>query len=201
MGMAAASGLGGNLRRLRKERRLTLAEVSRRADLPLSTLSKVETGQMSLTFERLLRLANGLGIDVGEIIASSRQAEEPAVTARRCITRAGGGRRISTPTYGYEYLCTDLIAKQMTPIVITLKARSRLDFGNLSSHPGEEFLYVLRGTLEFYSEFYETLTLTEGDSLYFDSTMGHANASVGETDCLILDVCTGGARPMLGGPI
>ena len=63
---------------------------------------------------------------------------------------------------------------------------------------GEEFLYVLRGTLEFYSEFYETLTLREGDSLYFDSTMGHANASVGETDCLILDVCTGGARPMLG---
>ena len=112
MSEAAASGLGGSLRRLRKERRLTLAEVSRRSDLPLSTLSKVETGQMSLTFERLLRLASGLGIDVGEIIASSQEGAA-AVTARRSITRAGQGRRISTPTYGYEYLCTDLIAKQM----------------------------------------------------------------------------------------
>jgi transcriptional regulator with XRE-family HTH domain len=166
-----------------------------RTGLPLSTLSKVETGQMSLSFEKLLRVADGLGVDLGQILAGS--ADGQGVMARRSITRAGAGRFLETPTYRYQYLCADLTVKQMTPIIITVKARSRLDFGDLSSHPGEEFILVLEGTLEFYSAHYETVVLERGDSIYFDSAMGHANASVGPADAVILDVCTGHARPML----
>jgi uncharacterized cupin superfamily protein len=85
----------------------------------------------------------------------------------------------------------------MTPIIITVKARSRLDFGDLFSHPGEEFILVLEGALDFFSAHYETVRLNKGDSIYFDSSMGHANAAAGPEDAVILDVCARGARPIL----
>lgn len=197
MNVIGRSGsLGTTLRAIRKAQGLTLAQLSQRSGLPLSTLSKVETGQMSLSFEKLLALADSLGVDIGEIVSGGEE-RGGLVTARRSITRAGEGRILETATYHYEYLCADLTVKQMTPIVITVKARSRLEFGDLSSHPGEEFILVLEGTLDFFSTHYETVTLNKGDSIYFDSTMGHANASAGPDDAVILDVCTGRARPML----
>jgi transcriptional regulator with XRE-family HTH domain len=196
-GSTGRSGsLGAKLRGLHKDRGLTLAQLSHRTGLPLSTLSKVETGQMSLSFEKLMVLADGLVVDITEIIAGGQSSATP-VTARRSITRGGHGQILETATYVYEYLCTDLTLKQMTPIIITVKARSCMDFGDLSSHPGEEFILVMAGTLDFFSEHYETVRLNKGDSIYFDSSMGHVIASVGDQDAVILDVCGRGMRAML----
>lgn len=192
-----ARNLGKALRRLRKDAGLTLSELSRATSIPISTMSKVETGQMSLTYEKLLALSQGLGVDVGEIIAAdTTEAEQPPM-ARRAVTRATKGRRFQTPAYNYEYLGTDLKHKRMTPIIITVTAKSVVDIGDLSHHPGEEFLYVLSGEIEFHSEFYETIVLAAGDSIYFDSGMGHASVSVGSRDATILDVCYVDARSFL----
>ncbi|HBJ28965.1 cupin domain-containing protein, partial [Cobetia sp.] len=57
-------------------------------------------------------------------------------------------------------------------------------------HDGEEFLMVLAGSILLYSEFYEPLPLGEGDSIYFDSDMGHALVSTSEEDAIVLSVCT-----------
>ena len=62
--------------------------------------------------------------------------------------------------------------------------------GGLSQHEGEEFLHVLTGQLSFVSEFYEPLTLEPGDSLYFDSNMGHAYLSADGKPVTILVVAT-----------
>ena len=56
-------------------------------------------------------------------------------------------------------------------------------------HEGEELLLVLEGDVVVYTEEYEPLALTEGDSTYFDSTMGHAVVSTSKGDALILWVC------------
>lgn len=57
-------------------------------------------------------------------------------------------------------------------------------------HQGEEFLLVLKGSIAFYSEFYEPIALDEGDCIYYDSGMGHACISVSKDDAQILWVCT-----------
>jgi uncharacterized cupin superfamily protein len=51
---------------------------------------------------------------------------------------------------------------------------------------------VLDGDIWLYTEFYEPLHLAQGDSIYFDSDMGHALISVSETDAVVLSVCTRG---------
>jgi quercetin dioxygenase-like cupin family protein len=53
-------------------------------------------------------------------------------------------------------------------------------------HQGQEFLYVLSGRLELHTELYEPVQLKAGDSILFDSSMGHHYVSLGRKDAEIL---------------
>ena len=64
--------------------------------------------------------------------------------------------------------------KRMIPVIARLRARSLEAFGELVRHPGEEFVFVLKGSIEVHTEFYDPVVLSEGQSIYLDSTMGHA---------------------------
>jgi uncharacterized cupin superfamily protein len=95
-----------------------------------------------------------------------------------------------TPQYRYELMCTDLHPRKMFPIVATLRAHTTSRADALIEHSGEEFVFVLEGTAEVRSAFYSPVLLKPGDGIYFDSTMGHALLSAGETDAKILWIAT-----------
>jgi mannose-6-phosphate isomerase-like protein (cupin superfamily) len=82
----------------------------------------------------------------------------------------------------------------MTPILVEIRARTLdefiAEFGGLISHPGEEFTYVLEGELDFHSELYAPVRLRAGDSIYFDSEMGHAYLKATPERCRLLCSCT-----------
>ncbi|TSH94233.1 helix-turn-helix domain-containing protein [Verticiella sediminum] len=177
------SVLADKLRVLRAQRQLTFQQLSARCGISVSTLSKIETGQLSPTYEKIVALAQGLGVDVADLFSST---PADAVSGRRGVTRSGQGVRYESPQYVYEMLCSDLTGKQFLPIRARIKAHSLADFDALHSHAGEEFVYVLEGELHVHSEFYEPLVLRAGDSCYFDSKMRHALVSAGARDAEIL---------------
>ena len=179
--------LGPRVRRLRRDSGLTLKELGARTGLAFSTIAKVETSQISPTYENIIRLANGLGVDVTELFASPTQE---MVSGRRTWTRAGEGARHSSPEYDYQMLCADIANKKFIPLVATIRARSLAEFPRLPRHQGEEFIFVLKGSIEVFTELYEPLRLEPGDSCYFDSTMGHACVSGSEEDAVVLWVCS-----------
>jgi quercetin dioxygenase-like cupin family protein len=74
----------------------------------------------------------------------------------------------------------------MVPFKTRVRARRFDEFKEWVRHDGEEFLLVLRGKVCFYSEFYEPVELAQGDSVYYDATMGHAVVSVSADDADIL---------------
>ena len=189
---ATKARLGQALRTIRAQMRLTLADVSTRTGIAISTLSKVENAQLSLTYDKLVRLSEGLQVDISaffqaEPTVSARAS--PSVTARRGITHQGEGLLVATPNYDYRYLCTELARKAMVPIVITIRARSIHEFSSLSAHSGEEFIYILRGTVEVHTEFYEPTVLRPGEAMYIDSTMRHAFLTTGKQSATMLNVC------------
>src|ERR1700693_5178899 len=106
--------LGVCLRAARQARGLTLKQVAERTGMALSTLSKVENNQMSLTYDKLLQLTAGLKMEIAELFypTTTRTQRAPMVTARRSISRAGQGHVVDTPFYTYNYQCTDLIGKR-----------------------------------------------------------------------------------------
>lgn len=180
------------LRELRIEKGWTLAEVSERTQIPISTLSKIETGKMSLSYEKLLRLSQGLEIDITQLFAAAASLPAAAHTAngRRSITPAGEGPSIQTATYNYTYPSADLLNKTLNPMIIEIKVRSIDEFGDLMRHSGEEYVLVLQGTCEFHSDIYAPSLLKAGDSVYFDASMGHGYVAVGDGPCRILSVCS-----------
>jgi mannose-6-phosphate isomerase-like protein (cupin superfamily) len=150
-------------------------------------LSKIENDQMSPTFDLLTRLTSGFKLNITELFV----ARPPALgAARRAVTRAGEGRIQQTATYVHEFLCTDLVRKQMLTFTSRLTARSAEDFAEWVRHEGEEFLYVLEGSVQVLTEFYEPTHLNKGDSMYFDSRMGHCCLSTSPEDALVLWVCS-----------
>ncbi len=68
--------LGECLKAARQARKLTLKQVAERTGLSLSTLSKVENHQMSLTYDKLLQLTNGLGIAIAELFHSAADSPD-----------------------------------------------------------------------------------------------------------------------------
>jgi transcriptional regulator with XRE-family HTH domain len=182
--------LGQRVRELRKQLGKTLQDIGRLTGLSKSTLSKIENGTLSVSYDNLVKLAKGLSIDLAALFAEGHAQLQPLSSGRRSVTRKGSGEIYETAMYRYELLCTDLNPRKIFPIIAKLRAHSVSSAKELIRHSGEEFAFVLEGTVEVHSEFYNPLTLTAGDAIYFDSTMGHALISVGAEDARILWVAT-----------
>lgn len=165
--------------------------MSQRSGIPVSTLSKVEHDRLTLTYDKLLQLSQRLHIRISELFAEPGELNGSTVTARRSIGTLDRAVQVTTPNYDYHYLCTELRRKRMIPIVATIRAKSLDEFGDLVRHPGEEYVYVLKGRIEVYTEFYDPVLLEEGNSIYIDSNMGHAYlAADGCTEAVMLAVCS-----------
>jgi transcriptional regulator with XRE-family HTH domain len=175
--------LGARVRELRKERGWTLEQAAVGAGLARSTLSKIENGQMSPTYEALKKLATGLSISIPQLFTP---ASRPQVNGRMTLTRAGEGQPQATVTYEHELLASALTRKQMLPYRARIRARDMAEFDGWVRHEGEEFLYVLTGAIRLYTEFYEPAEMRRGDSAYYDATMGHNVISLSDEDATIL---------------
>ena len=184
--------IGSLLRALRTRNDWTLKEMSQRCGIPLSTLSKVENDRLSLTYDKLLLISQRLNIRMSELFAEdSRNAPEPAITARRSIGKIDDAVRVTTPNYDYFYLCPELRRKRMIPVLTRVRAKSIEEFGELVRHPGEEYIHVIEGRAEVHTEFYDPIVLEAGESVYIDSNMGHAYiAAEGCEEVLLLGVCS-----------
>ncbi|WYX35578.1 XRE family transcriptional regulator [Achromobacter xylosoxidans] len=181
------SVLAQRLRALRQARDWTLKQAALATGVSASTLSKIENGLLSPTYDNLIKIAAGLELDVAELFTAS---DAHMGTGRRSLSRQGEGRQYETPYYDHRLLCTALSHKRMMPFHTRVKARSFEEFQDWSRHGGEEFVYVLEGEVELYTEFYEPARLKAGESFYIDSRMGHRVISLSKQDALVLWVST-----------
>lgn len=185
------SELGARIRGLRSHRKWTLERAAQATGLARSTLSKIENGQMSPTYDALIKLACGFAVDISELFEPhAPQATPQGGSGRRSISRAGQGQRLDTPVYQHLLLCNDLSNKLMTPFHSTVTARAFADFADWDRHAGEELIYVLKGRIELFTEFYAPERLGLGDCAYLDSRMGHRVISTGRGNAELLWVST-----------
>jgi len=176
--------LGKRLKAIRLANNLTLEEASRLTGLARSTLSKIENEQISPSFQAVQKLTAGLGVDIPQLFTPLTQ--DVGANSRRDVTRDGEGQPHPTTTYEHELLAASLRSKKMMPFKCRVRARSFEDFEGWVRHAGEEFLLVLEGKIDVYTEYYEPIRLNVGDSMYYDAAMGHCLVSVSKKDALVL---------------
>ena len=177
----AVNPIGRRLRELRKEHDWTLAEVARQTGISVGTLSKLEHGKTDLNFTSVNKLATGLGLPVTDLTNPGSRMQ-----GRRAITMGGQGAMFNTPDVDYEVLCSEVANHKQGYLKGVVKSHTFDAELPWHRHQGQEFLYVLSGRLELHTELYEPVLLKAGDSILFDSSMGHHYVSLGRKNAEVL---------------
>jgi transcriptional regulator with XRE-family HTH domain len=185
--LGSADGIGPRIKTLRKERGLSLLELAKAIGVSESTLSRVENEQTLVSAHHLYQMSKTLGVDISAFFDAG---SKPMASGIRSIQRRGEGIALSTARYEAVVLGTDLANKKMHPAINSITITTLEEAGGFSRHDGEEFLYVLEGVLNLMTEHYEPVHLSTGDSIYFDSSMGHAYLSGDGKPVRILVIAT-----------
>lgn len=176
--------VGKRIRRMREAQDLSLAQVSELTGLDAEYLGAVEEGREVPSIGAVLKISRALGSRMGQLLHAG--GPRPDIFS---VVTAGGGAAVERHAdevpggrQGYSYqslLSADIRGQGMEPFLVTFDPGAATTVEPMT-HEGEEFLYVLAGTLELLYDG-ETYTLKRGDSLYIDSSRPHAIRGIGAT--------------------
>ncbi|MDP4181170.1 MAG: XRE family transcriptional regulator [Bacillota bacterium] len=132
------------------------------------TYIKYESGCADIPVSFLYEVANKFNVELTAILTG----DNPKLHTY-CLVRKDKGIAVNRRTeYGYQHLAYNFLHKKAEPFMVTVEPDSDNTPIHMNSHPGQEFNYVLEGSLKIIINGHE-LSLNEGDSLFFDSSANH----------------------------
>lgn len=167
-------GIGPRVRFLRRQRKMTLAQLSAASGLTKSFVSKIERGASVPSISTAMKLAESFGLTVSQLLGQDRYVGAVCLVRkneRRAFMRPGSSSR-----YNYEMLAGSKQFKGMEPYI--MKPPLQFQDRRVFEHVGEEFMFVLSGSIEVELAG-ELIRLNAGDALYFDSHAPHRSRSLG----------------------
>lgn len=179
---------GVAVRKLRLSKGWTLQQLSEKSGVPLSTLSKLELGQASLTYDKILRICRALDVDPGLSILQQANVT-PSPSGRRSVIRAGEGEDIAFGPHSVKAAAHELLSKSFAPMVVTLQPAERTN--SRTTLPGEVYLYVIEGAAVLHTDVYAPLKLNSGDAVFFDGSTEHLLHAAEGAPCRAIMVIAG----------
>jgi DNA-binding transcriptional MerR regulator len=173
-----AGAIGSHLRQLRAKRGLSLAQVARKIGISVGFLSALERSQMTGSVATLRKLARFYKTNILDFFDATGPSSRQVQPEQRKVLEAGPGVRMELLAWGNTVMEPHLF-------LVAPDAGS----GEAYTHAGEEFLYVLRGSLLITLE-NEEYRLKAGDSFYFESATPHRWKNPGRAETHILWVNT-----------
>jgi transcriptional regulator with XRE-family HTH domain len=179
--------VGDHIRNFREARGVTLQQLAERTGFSAALISQIENRMVSPPLGTLVKIANVFDMSVSAFIGGKEEREFSIVRKqdRTTVSRVGlkeGGES----AYTYEALGAGKEGRKMEPFLVRLKPL--LDRNVVrNSHEGEEFLFVLSGKVEVFLDRYSDV-LSEGDCIYYNSTIPHHVHSTEDREALILAV-------------
>lgn len=170
--------IGYKIRKLRKEGRLTLQDLSDLSGLSKPLLSQIENDQVIPPIATLLKIAKGLKVGIHFFFAEEEDRQKFVLLRSSDLESSSRRSGNDSPqNYLYHSLAPGLSQKSMEPFLVEFEA-GEWDDSLFYRHEGEEFIYLLAGILEFhYGQ--ESMILKPGDSIYYDSSQAHGYISLG----------------------
>ncbi len=179
---------GEKIRALREEKKMDISEVAQRLQLDSKQLDDIENGHLAPSLGVLIKLARVLGVRLGTFL-------DDQVRPGAVITRKGDGdatislsssESAKKDNLSFSSLAKEKADRHMEPFLVEIKPGVPSN-PFASTHEGEEFIYVLQGSvLVTYGK--EEHLLNEGDSIYLDSIVKHQLHSANNDKALLLAV-------------
>jgi len=169
--------IADRVRELRELSDFTVRDMAEYLQVSEETYEKYENGSEDIPASILFEIAQKLRVDMATLLTG----EEPRMNIFT-VTRDGKGVSVERrKQYKYQNLAEKFIHKKAEFFIVTVEPKPPGAKHETNSHPGQEFNYVLEGSLKVYIHNNEII-LNKGDSIYFDSSYKHAMEALnGET--------------------
>lgn len=171
--MTLEKTVGEKIKQIREMKKVSLHELAERSGMDISLVQKIEQEKNVPSLAPLIKIARALGVRLGTFLDDS-DSYGPVVV--RSGEYHKGVRFTSQVSEAREHLnffslAFDKAGRNMEPFIVDIEPSLQSDY-MLSSHEGEEFIYVLEGEVEInYGK--EIYNLAKGDSIYLDSIVIH----------------------------
>ncbi len=161
--------VGQRIKSIRQDRGISLDKLSEMTGFSTKDLESIESGQSQPQLGTVMKLSKALDTALSRVLSGEgeRVYSVTRKDERRPIARSTG--RQKKEVYSYFSLCPEVKGRNMQPLIVELEERPDEE---LSVHEGEEFIFVLEGTVVLrIGE--DSLELGPGDSVYYLSTTAH----------------------------
>lgn len=180
--MSDTNKLGLKIKQLREMREMSLEQLAEQSQCPADLLTRIEAGEHIPSLAPLMAIARALGMRLGTLIDD--EPHEGALLIKGgqsedVIRFSGQSSHAEGSNLAFHSLGAGKQDRNMEPFVIDVEP-STTEEATLSTHEGEEFIYVLSGHIEI--NYGKTVyQLEAGDSLYYDSIVPHNVHATGGT--------------------
>jgi transcriptional regulator with XRE-family HTH domain/mannose-6-phosphate isomerase-like protein (cupin superfamily) len=151
-------------------------DLCRQSGLSILMLKRFLNHEIMLSIEDLIEIASVFKVDLKYFFKDSNNSKFSISRKKNRSVQGWMGKKQS-PMYQVEVLFDHSQGFLMEPVVSTHVGKEE-DLSK-ASHPGEEFVYVLEGTIKLFLD-EKVVILNPGDAVYFDSVMSHAGVSIGD---------------------
>ena len=180
--------IGEKITNVREMKNISIEDMASRSGLSVEQIKRIEGNEDFPSLAPLIKIARVLGVRLGTFL-DDQQELGPVVCRKesREMTEGIGftNNAVTKHKYmSYHALSQDKSGRHMEPFIIDIEPSQETDF-IFSTHEGEEFIYVIAGSIEInYGK--SIYHLNEGDSIYYDSIVDHhVHASNGSTAKII----------------
>ncbi|HNQ37941.1 MAG: helix-turn-helix transcriptional regulator [Prolixibacteraceae bacterium] len=167
------SNIGEKIKQFREMRMIAREELALNANLSVEQLRVIEEEGVVPSLGPLIRIARALGVRIGTFLDDADQVGPVMVRAgaEKSSVSFSSSDPSSRQHLNFFSLAADKTGRHMEPFIVDIEPAQASDY-KLSSHEGEEFIYVMEGCVEInYGR--ETYRLEQGDSIYYDSIVLH----------------------------
>jgi len=166
--------IADRIKELREISDISVDEMADRLDMDTGSYQIYEAGETDIPASILYRISSGLKVDMSVLLTG----EDPRMHVFT-VTRKDKGVSVERrKEYKYQSLASNFVHKKAEPFVVKVEPKPEGTEMSMNSHPGQEFNFVLEGTLKVFIHNNE-IVLEEGDSIFFDSNYPHSMAAVG----------------------
>ena len=175
--------IAARIKELREISGVSVQSLAEEFNIPVETYQEYENGSTDIPVSFLYAIAGKFNVELTAILTG----EDPKLHTYSLVRKGKGVNVERRKQYEYQSLAYKFLHKKAEPFHVTVQPDAGDSPVHYNSHPGQEFNYVLEGTLKIIINGKE-LVLEEGDSLYFDSTCNHAMKAVGEKPAKFLAI-------------
>lgn len=171
--MTEKNEIGLKIKNLRESRKISKKELSKETNLSLDLINNIEDGEAVPSLTPLTKIARTLGVRLGTFLDDAPQNGPVVVKngkSEKVVYFSGEENQTDVSALEFHSLGAGKNDRNMEPFIIDVHTNEG-EF-NLSSHEGEEFIYVIEGEIEVkYGQ--DSYIVSKGDSIYYDSIIPH----------------------------